>query len=230
MTCRVDTASYAGTAEATVCLTRHFFACVLDGWLDETIEVRFDRTSCKSYHNTDSAHCVLLPRQQRQVASQRGSAETRYFLCEVDHAAFSRAFGDSLPRFEFQPHYGANPMRPELIRQLGSLCCEPTDLPFTYLEALGTIFLVDLLRSFGCPRSLPMEPRAKTGVERFKLVIDYIESSLAQDLSLHELASIARLSVFHFAREFKSRYGVAPYRYIMQRRGHARENTPTYHE
>lgn len=49
-------------------------------------------------------------------------------------------------------------------------------------------------------------------------MIDYIESSLEQNLSLYDLASLIGLSVFHFARAFKSTYGVAPYQYILQRR------------
>jgi AraC-like DNA-binding protein len=219
MTCRVDTASWSGTLETTICLPKDLFACVLDGWIDETIEVRFNETSCKNYqHSGDSTHCVLVPREVRQETASRGSAATRFFLCEVDHEAFRRVFGDSLRDFEFEPHYGASPIRPEIVRQLASLCYEPSDMPLAYGEALGTILLVDLFRGFAGPGPLPMPPRAKTGTERFKPLIDYIESSLEQELSLSDLASICGLSVYHFARAFKSTYGVAPYRYILQRR------------
>jgi AraC-like DNA-binding protein len=221
MTCRVDTASYSGAVEASYCIARDLFGCVLDGWLDETIEVRFNGISRKSYHapRGDTAHNVLLlPRERRLMTASRGSAAARFFLCEVDHGAFSRVLGDSLRNFEFEPHFGASRMQSAVIRQLASLCYEPSDVPLAYMEALGTILLVDLFRGFGGARLLPMPPRAKTGAERFKPVIDYIESSLEQELSLYDLASMIGLSVFHFARAFKSVYGVAPYRYILQRR------------
>jgi AraC family transcriptional regulator len=190
---------------------------VLDGWLDEAVELRFDGVRRKAYHRTDSAHCFLLPRGQRLAKSRRGGIEARYFLCEVDHEAFSRVFGDSLRDFEFEPHYGESPMRRDIVRELASLCYEPQDVPLTYVEALGTILLVDLFRGFGAG-PLPMPSRARLGAERFKPVLDYIESALEQEISLFDLASIIGLSVFHFARGFKSTYGVAPYRYILQRR------------
>ena len=49
-------------------------------------------------------------------------------------------------------------------------------------------------------------------------VLDYVEANLSQQLTLNELAKIAGLSLHHFARMFKQTLGVAPYRYVLQRR------------
>ena len=49
-------------------------------------------------------------------------------------------------------------------------------------------------------------------------VLDYIESNLGGQLTLTELARIADLSLHHFARMFKRTIGVAPYRYVLERR------------
>ena len=49
-------------------------------------------------------------------------------------------------------------------------------------------------------------------------VLDYIESNLSHELTLRELAGIAHLSLHHFARLFKRTIGVAPYRYVLERR------------
>src|SRR5215472_9735850 len=49
-------------------------------------------------------------------------------------------------------------------------------------------------------------------------VLDYIESNLSHELTLRELAGIADLSLHHFARLFKRTIGVAPYRYVLERR------------
>jgi AraC family transcriptional regulator len=49
-------------------------------------------------------------------------------------------------------------------------------------------------------------------------VLDYIESNLGGQLTLTELAGIADLSLHHFARMFKRTIGVAPYRYVLERR------------
>jgi AraC family transcriptional regulator len=37
-------------------------------------------------------------------------------------------------------------------------------------------------------------------------------------LPLHELAAVAQLSAYHFARSFKQSFGVPPHRYHMSRR------------
>jgi AraC family transcriptional regulator len=49
-------------------------------------------------------------------------------------------------------------------------------------------------------------------------VLDYIESNLGRDVSLSELARIADLSLYHFARMFKRTIGLAPHRYVLERR------------
>ena len=49
-------------------------------------------------------------------------------------------------------------------------------------------------------------------------VLDYIESNLSSQLTVTELAGIAELSLHHFARMFKRTMGVAPYRYVLERR------------
>jgi AraC family transcriptional regulator len=49
-------------------------------------------------------------------------------------------------------------------------------------------------------------------------VLDYIESNLSHELTLRELAEIVDLSLHHFARLFKRTIGVAPYRYVLERR------------
>ena len=53
---------------------------------------------------------------------------------------------------------------------------------------------------------------------RAKRVLEYIESNLVGELTLRELANIAGLSAYHFARAFKLAIGVTPHRYILERR------------
>lgn len=53
---------------------------------------------------------------------------------------------------------------------------------------------------------------------------DYIEQHLDQPLALGELAQLAALSEYHFARMFSASFGLPPHRYVLQRRLHrARE-------
>ncbi len=52
----------------------------------------------------------------------------------------------------------------------------------------------------------------------FTRVVDFIEDRLKDDLSLQELADVAGMSVFHFARRFKEAIGKSPHAFVMERR------------
>ena len=47
---------------------------------------------------------------------------------------------------------------------------------------------------------------------------DFVEENLARELKLSELAAIAELSPYHFARAFKQSFGIPPHRYHTGRR------------
>ena len=51
-----------------------------------------------------------------------------------------------------------------------------------------------------------------------KLVLDHIEQHLSEEISLSTLARLARLSPYHFARAFRTSFGLPPHRYHMARR------------
>jgi AraC family transcriptional regulator len=51
-----------------------------------------------------------------------------------------------------------------------------------------------------------------------KLVVEFIEAHLAEEISLGELADIVELSRYHFAHVFRQAFGVPPHRYHMARR------------
>lgn len=49
---------------------------------------------------------------------------------------------------------------------------------------------------------------------------DFIEQNLDQPINVEAIARAAGLSTFHFARNFKRETGLAPYRYLVERRVH----------
>jgi AraC family transcriptional regulator len=53
---------------------------------------------------------------------------------------------------------------------------------------------------------------------RLRRVLDYIAENLDQNITIAQLAKVACLSPFHFARMFRAATGVAPYRYVSQQR------------
>jgi AraC family transcriptional regulator len=53
---------------------------------------------------------------------------------------------------------------------------------------------------------------------RLRVVVDYIEQHLAAGPTLEQMAAIARLSHYHFARQFKAATGLSPHQYVIARR------------
>ena len=51
-----------------------------------------------------------------------------------------------------------------------------------------------------------------------KRVLDYLNDNLARAVSLADLAAVARVSVFHFARQFRGTVGEPPHRYVIRLR------------
>jgi len=63
-------------------------------------------------------------------------------------------------------------------------------------------------------------PGGRDGLPALTLrrVTEYIEAAFTRDLTLAELAEVAGMSQYHFARRFKESTGVAPHQYVVRRR------------
>jgi AraC family transcriptional regulator len=85
-------------------------------------------------------------------------------------------------------------------------------------EALANVVAVHLLRHLSGPRRLE---RGRDGVlprGRLRAVAEYIEEHLDGAPTLEQLAAVARLSPYHFARQFKAATGLPPHQYVILRR------------
>jgi AraC family transcriptional regulator len=63
-------------------------------------------------------------------------------------------------------------------------------------------------------------PRSKGGLSRpgLRAVLDYIEDSLAEPITLRQLAHLARVSPRHFERAFRQAVGSPPHAYVIEKR------------
>jgi AraC family transcriptional regulator len=78
-------------------------------------------------------------------------------------------------------------------------------------ESLANILAVHLIRHVLAP-SRP--ERGRDGAlphGRLRAVIEYVEEHLDFGLSLEQMATVARLSAYHFARQFKAATGLPPH-------------------
>jgi AraC family transcriptional regulator len=92
----------------------------------------------------------------------------------------------------------------------------PGDSPPSLVDALKAL-KYELFRAAAAgPLPTPSDPAFAPS--RFTIVFEHIEDNLESGVNLIDLASLMALSVSHFSHAFKAAFGVAPYRYILQRR------------
>jgi AraC family transcriptional regulator len=85
-------------------------------------------------------------------------------------------------------------------------------------ESLGNVLAVHLLRQFVAPGPAATRPRDALPRRKLRAVVDYIEEHLGAELTLEDLARVAHLSPYHFARLFKNSTGLPPHQYVIARR------------
>jgi AraC family transcriptional regulator len=85
-------------------------------------------------------------------------------------------------------------------------------------QSLANVLAVHLIRHVSVHRR-PQRGRDGTLPRgRLRAVVEYIEEHLDAGPSLEQMAAVARLSVYHFARQFRAATGLPPHQYVIRRR------------
>ena len=89
-----------------------------------------------------------------------------------------------------------------------------------YVETASLMLAARLLQTYcdsgSCAFTTPSSHQLDDA--RMRRVLDYISANIADEIALAELAGIAALSTFHFARMFTRTIGVSPHRYVSRLR------------
>ena len=83
-------------------------------------------------------------------------------------------------------------------------------------EPLMSKYLTDILTSFLL--YVPLDKNKYNYVNMAEEVITYINEHFMESITIEELASVARLSPYHFIRTFKKETGFTPHEYIINSR------------
>jgi AraC family transcriptional regulator len=86
------------------------------------------------------------------------------------------------------------------------------------VESLANVMAVHLIRHVLAPRRTARGRDGSLPRGRLRAVVTYIEDHLDVNPSLEQIAAVARLSSYHFARQFKSATGLPPHQYVIARR------------
>ncbi|MBD2079930.1 AraC family transcriptional regulator [Leptolyngbya sp. FACHB-17] len=87
-----------------------------------------------------------------------------------------------------------------------------------YAESLSNALIVHLLQHYSAQRPSIRDYTNGLSQSRLRCVVDYIQAHLDQDLSLGELAAIAKMSPRYFLQLFKQSTGVTPHQFVIRAR------------
>src|SRR5262249_3864079 len=84
--------------------------------------------------------------------------------------------------------------------------------------SLANVLAVHLIRHIPGPSPPPRGRDGTLARAGLNAVVEYIEEPLDATPPLGQMAAVARLSVYHFARQFKAATGLPPHQYVIARR------------
>jgi AraC family transcriptional regulator len=85
-----------------------------------------------------------------------------------------------------------------------------------YAESLANVLAVHLLRYYTNEDLPALRFRGGLSGPKLRHVTDFIAENYANEIKLAELAQVAGMSSFHFAREFKRTTGTTPHQYLIK--------------
>jgi AraC family transcriptional regulator len=85
-------------------------------------------------------------------------------------------------------------------------------------ESLANVLAVHLIRHLTAPGRLERGRDGTLPRARLRAVVEYVEEHLDGSPTLEVMAAVARLSPYHFARQFRAATGLPPHQYVIARR------------
>jgi AraC family transcriptional regulator len=85
-------------------------------------------------------------------------------------------------------------------------------------ESLANVLAVRLIRHITSPRRPEHSRDGTLPRGRLRAIVEYVEASLDASPTLEQMAAVAGLSPYHFARQFKTATGLPPHQYVILRR------------
>jgi AraC family transcriptional regulator len=122
-------------------------------------------------------------------------------------------------RFEIQSAFAVRDARIADLgrRLLAGLELEGAD-GHLYVDTLACDLTIRLLRQYTTTTSATAWPRARLSSHKLRRAIEFVDENLRNDLTLGAIAEAVALSPGHFAHAFRQATGLAPHRYVLERR------------
>jgi AraC family transcriptional regulator len=169
--------------------------------------------------NRSAGSLVLLPPGTRDRVRWMGPSDSVIFSVEakVVHEFAAEMAPSARPTFLTRWHFRDESLR-TVLAELGRESSEGWPLGTLYADLLGmSLASLMLRRHTSTPVSL-LPVRGGMSFSALKSCMEFMTENLHRDISLNQVASVAGLSTFHFARLFRNMTGQTPHRYRMDQR------------
>ncbi len=107
-----------------------------------------------------------------------------------------------------------DPLVEQVVRALAEELKCPQTATRLFADSAARFLTVHLLRHYCAIRIREIRTEPVLNPRKLRAVRDYVEGHLADPLRLDDLASVAHISTFHFARLFKSATGDTPHNFV----------------
>jgi AraC family transcriptional regulator len=213
-----QTQDVTGHRELDAQLLEHVLTLTPDGPLTR-VEARFDGGPLERFP-VRAGQVTLLPVGQRirgytDGVGTRGEVQL-YFQPE----AVAQVVGADIDPSNLGLVRSMDLRNPNILHAMAALRREveqPGPMGRVYTESLVVVTLTELVRHHST-FAMARDRSEALPSRRLRRVIEYIETHLGDDLSLHSLAAEAGVGPAHFARGFKRAMGGSVHQYLMGRR------------
>jgi AraC family transcriptional regulator len=185
---------------------------------NQTIQAERTMAGRTQAEHLDRGQIVIIPAQTPHKIRWHGDGDFTLLLLDPLHLAQTAYESVKVDRVEIMPQFAR--LDP-LLYQLGltlkaEMAAEGSDR--VYAESLATLLSAHLLRHYSAwQQTLPFGDSGLSK-QQLRLVLDFMQSHLHEELSLDVLTAVVQLSPFYFMRRFQESTGSTPHQYLQQLR------------
>ena len=162
----------------------------------------------------------LLTRAEQSVWRWDGPIRVKhiYVSHEIIEQTANQVFEKDIARVRIDDQVRAeDPIIPLYLKMLeGELQGEGLGEKL-YINSIRTQLAIHLLRRYADVEFKPLKLGSLSPRLR-RMMTEFIDQNLSENITLEDLAALAGLSSFHFSRKFKADLGMAPHAYVLSRR------------
>ncbi len=180
---------------------------------------RFTGTGRRKYLKAGDGGLCITPAGQTVAAHWDKPLDNLGILLAPDFVVKTAAENRFSPKFEFYDNRSASDL---LVQHLGLTLLNEhkngTPQGNLYAELLIQTLTLHLLKNYSNAKSVVENTHGGLSGYKLRRVKEFIDAKLEEDLSLSNLAAVADLSQFHFARAFRKSTGQTTQQYLTTRR------------